>query len=1019
MKTILPENRMIFSEIEGSTLTPIQISLEGSTNYEIELISGKLPNGIIFNIENNCVEGTLELVPETTTYYFTFKATDLDTNETFEKWYSAEVITLNTEWDDNNVSNLIIYEKQFFQYQYNLINPEGNEIFKKISGELPEGLSLSETGLLYGVPEEDREDLYYFRIGVYRGERLIYQTPEEDSKLLSIKVKDISELNEPIWITDAGILDYIDYNVEKQLQVIAHDFKNRDVYYELKGSNLPKGIDWTTSGEDSSLNTGKLYGICQTKVSKSDWYFEVIPYVMDNGTKISGEKRKFELVTNALQEDDLITWITESLEPVKIGYSYNLKIEAKSGNKIIFEIASGELPKGLYFNKNGEIYGTVDYQDLGEYEFFVKAYTSNAFSVKRFVLNVEDGLSKNALDVFLYINKEYQESYQDMLLPFDRTSAYKSYNPLYKSPSSPRIDIATLNTWDNVLLKYKFENFNSPIDIYMWETKKKSLSNCDFFYKSFDESNKNSELIKLKKHEEYIEYTDFDDNPVLNNNSLERFSNETIEENQFGREFRPGYIREPIYEMYAKVIYEDLDGNIITDSSHMEDFKTGKINDNEYIYYDINLETDQIHYYYINLETGDNYIIKKPINYPYDNIFDYAWFGRKFVFVNNQKIYITEISEGRYYEIDSKRIVKQDEPIYIRIETLLTGEEEIFKYVIRNGEEYLVEALKEKTYVSYDPYNNESNDEYIIDPKTYNKIMYEDNVNNYYRFVSSTITYQTTSINAIRDIFALPINVEKYDGKLLYKIGNQEIIDREIIKQVYNITEENGLYYAEFDDENGDKSAFYIYYKIDDDTFKQVYHKLNDNTYEPLIQKELMLEGEVDYNLHTIYKKGSNIPFSNAIFNFPDGRKYICEKCEDNVSYAWFEIKEIENPYIYYAEDNQFYGYPKDIVLPNVNDEHVKDNQVKFLDIEEEKNLLPEYMEKEYAPTLPLFFAIPYSHDSVLKNINAYEKEGNYWYGRKFIFYEVHFEPKYENADTFTIDFYNHVNENSPEFKLI
>lgn len=1019
MKQISPENRMIFSQIEGTDINPIQIALENSENYKIELISGELPKGIIFNEENNCLEGKLELVSETTIYYFTFKATDLDTNETFEKWYSAEVITLNTEWDNNNITDLQIYEKQFFQYQYNLINPEGNEVFKKISGEFPVGLTLSETGLLYGIPEEDREDLYYFRIGVYRGEKVIYETPSDDESLFSIKVKDISELNIPVWITDAGILDYIDYEVEKNLQVIAHDFKNRKVYYEIGDYNLPKGILWTTEGEDCSLNTGKLYGICQTKISKDDWFFNVRPYVIENGVKIYGEEREFILISNALEDDDLITWITESLEPVKIGYSYTIKIEAKSGNKIIFSLASGKLPDGLQFNKNGEIYGTVNYQDLGNYEFFVKAYTSNAFSIKKFVLTVEKGLSVNALNTYLYINKEYQKSFQEILMPYDRTSAYNSSNTLYKIPTTPRIDIATLNTWDNVLLKYKFEKFNTPIDIYAWETKKKSLPNYDFFYKSIDESNKISENIKLKKHSNYKEYTEFDDNPAMNDDALDRFSNETIQSNQFRRNFRPGYIRNSIDESEVKVIYEDLDGNKITDSSEMEDFRTGKINDHEYIYYDVNNETDKIQYYYTNLETNDSFIIKKPINYPFDNIFDYAWFGRKFVFVGKEKVYITEVSQGRYYEIDSKKIVKQNEPIYIKIETLLTGEEIISKYILKDDEEILVEALKENTYVSYDPTSDDS-DEYIIDPKSYNKIMYEENLDNYYYFDSPTITFRTASINGIREIFALPINVSKYEGNVLYKIGNQEIIDRTKIKQYYNITiDENGLYYAEFDNENGDKSAFYIYHKINDNEYKEVYHKLSNGTFEPLIQKELMLEGKVDYNLHTIYKKGSNIPFSNAIFNFPDGRKYICEKCEDGYSYAWFELKEMENPYIYYAEDNQSYGYPKDIVLPNVTDDVVIDGQVKFLDIDEEKNLLPDYMEKEYMPIIPLFCAIPYSHDTVLKNINAKEKEGNYWYGRKFIFYEIHFEPKYRDADTFTIDFYNHVNENSPEFQLI
>ena len=1045
MRWISPEDRNILSEIEGRNIEPIKIVIEGSNDYEIIKISGDFPQGIELIKEDDgfyYIQGKLGYVPETTTYYFTLQATDLDTGEESEHWYSMEVITLNTEWDNNNKKSLEIFEKQFFQYQYTLINPEGNEVFKKVAGELPEGLILSETGLLYGVPEEDREDVYYFRIGVFRNDKEIFEISENNP--LTIKVKDISELNKPVWITDEGILEYVEYNVEKNIQVVAYDFNGRHVYYDMIENNLPKGILWTTNGEDSSKNTGILQGKCETKIIKDDWYIKIKPYILIDEQKIYGDERIFLIVSNAVEKDNLITWITESLEPVKIGYSYNMAIEATSSSKIIFELSSDNLPKGLVLNKNGEIYGTVDYQDIGEYNFYIRAYTTKAYSVKKFTITVEKGFSVNSLDAYLYINKEYQEEYQTMMIPFDRTSAYNNSNKLYKISSSPIISIGTLNTYDNVLLKYKFSQYNTPIEIFMGETKKKSIGVYDLFYKSFDEVNKTSKYYDLKKHT----------------------NDETIIENRYDKEFRPGYIRNPYEDNKVKIIFKDLDGNIIVTSDDMEDVRTGKIDDKRYIYYSSNSK-DEIIWYYINLDSSAEPLVIQPYYEPLKETYDYAFYGKKFVFLNhsNIKTYIREVPKGTYFEIESKRIIKKDEPIYIKIETLLTGEEVVIKYVLNeNDEEKEVDVLDTSEYVSYNPYNENDIDEYIINNKDYDKINYEVNLNNYYSYGSPTITFKTSSINGIRNILNQSINVEKYEGKVLYKIGNQEIIDLNNVKNVYNINvNENGVYEVHFNNELGDESVFYVYHKISDDDYKPIYYKDEESgEYKPLVQREYMLDGEVDYTYYTIYKKGSNIPFNNSLFIFEDGQKIFIENNQ------WFLLNELENPYIYRAENNLAYGYDKDIVLPNVHDEHVENGVVKFLDIDKEKDYLPEYMidtdipfwkplteyivgdeivykdysyicnknhkseldfnkkywdknesVKKYEPMLPIFFAKPYSHDTILKKINADEKLGHNWYGRKLIFYEIHFEPKYRDADAFTIDFYNNVNENSPEFQLI
>lgn len=1043
MEWILPNQGNILSDIEGTTIDPIKIEISGSENYEITKISGSFPKGIslVKEIDGYYLEGTLDLVSETTEYYFTLQAKDLNTEEYIQRWFSINVITKVTYWDEANPNNIEILEKTYTNIQFKLINPEGNEIFKKIGGELPNGLTLSETGLLYGVAEEDRYSNFEFIIGVYRNDIEI-----DKSEVISIKVKDLSENTKPIWLTDEGILGYVDYGVKKNLRVVAYDFSGNSVRYEMMSNydnNLPTGITWNTQSE----TTGELYGVCNTRIISDEWNFTVRPYIINGTDKIYGDIRTFKIVTNALEDEDLIEWITTEIEPVKIGYTYNFNLKAKAKDIISYEIVSGKLPNGLYLNKSGNIYGTVDFQETKAYEVTIRAYTALAFDQKTFTIVVEKGLSENAVDTYLYINKEYLKSYNEILLPFDRTSAYNSSNPLFKTPSAPKINIATINCWDNVLLKYKFEQFNTPIDIIMKETKKKSLENYDYIYKSFDEVNRISQDWELKLH------TD----------------DETIFETRFGKEFRPGYIREDVYGVPVIHYYTMADVEVANtdDPASME--KIEQVTDEE-----------GTKYYYLRTDSEGKVtreLLKDPVYTPSRDCYNYAEFGQPYVNirVDNEEIktYITKVSKGRFYEVESLRMVNENETIYIRKNN--TSTKTFFRYILRDGIEYEVDTLLVDGYASFDPYGN-NDGQYWINPNSYDKIYYDNTKSNYYYYGSPTTTFKTTSIEAIRNIFAEEFYVDQIIDKVWYKVGNQEIIYKDNETKELETFEEN-QYTIKYDEELGiyyinDKGGIIyidVYARMDDNTMKKVFAKIGDE-YKEVKQKAVKYEGDIIYLYYTVYyPKDSEEPLLNCLINLEWDKniKLTCEKNGDN--YEWFLIKQVENPYVYYADKNTSYGYDKDIVLPNIIEDNIIDSKVKFLDLDEEVNYLPNYMinpiydfwkmnteyhvddkiiygdyiykcildhesgedfdenyweqesnAKEYFSTIPLFFAIPNSHNAVLKNMNLFEKEGNYWYGRKFLFYEVHFEPKYKkNIDIFAIDFYNSINENSPEFLLV
>lgn len=980
MEWMQPEQGLLFSAYEGTTISDEIIEISGSSNYTIAKISGNLPEGIdiIKNDDNYYFSGSLGYVPETTMFYFTLEARDLDTNEFIQRWFSIEVTTKNTLWDDNNnvLENAI--ERTYYSKQFELIDPEGNEVWKKITGELPIGLELSESGLLYGVPEEDRDRKYNFTLGVYRNDELIVSSP-----VLSLKVDNLSTLAKPIWITESGVLEYVFYNEYKEISFKALDYNGRQVYYELGSKqNFPLGITFT----DDTVLTGKLEGTCETNIA-NNWEFSVIPYTILDGTRIYGDEITFILVSNYVDRDNTIEWITETLDEAKIGYRYSAKIEAESSNPIRYSIIYGNLPNGLSMDKNGNIYGNINFQDIKEYKFIVKAETDITFSQKEFSINVVKGLSYDSLDVYLNINLENHPEYLELLNNFNMASAYNIKNINYRVPSTPRIDIGTIKTWDNVLIKHLFERFNTPIEINWRTTKKKSFENYDFFYKDFQEVNKISELWDLKKH------TD----------------NETVYTRDDGTTEIRGYIRTPVDESDVKIIYKTLEG-VEVDPQYVRQETT----------------EEKTNYYYFDPETKEEYLIADPEYLPQRDTYDYAEFGKLFTYINDRKIYVIPAYKGEFYEIESRRMLSKSETIYVKTITLETGEKVLIRYILKDGEEIEVDYIRENGYAKYNP-NTYNSEHYYLKRSEYGDIEKEENKNHYYYFSSPIKTFRTTSINSIKEILSLPVNVSQYDGKLWYKIGNQEFVykkngdiqDFDFQKYTISYDEKNNRYIGNFE---GNVVYLYVYDKIDDNTYRQIFTEI-DGEMKPLIQKSSILSGDIDYQGFVVYKEGETIPFTNALFkcDWEDDLYLTCEYDEETGIYEWFKIKEVENPYVFYHEENPVWQFDKDIVLPNITEEHIKDGVVKFLDLDEEKDLLPEYMEGTYNPTLPLFFAIPNSHNAVLQKINSSEKnDAEYWYGRKFIFYEVHFSPKFKkNIDNFTIDFYNHVNDNSPEFQLI
>ena len=414
---------------------------------------------------------------------------DLLVPEYYDRHFIIVGESYDVEWDTPTVFATTT-EYAYLSEYFKLKNPNGNEVFKKISGELPLGITINTFGLCYGTIGEVEESTdYQFRVGVYVDNELKLW------KDFIIEVKTLEDLNQPIWITQEGNVGKVNYNEKPVIQLVAYEPSDLPLNYEVVEGTLPYGLEL-------DLSSGTITGIVMTE-NQSQWDFTV---ACTNGYKTIN--RTFNIITNEVIEGDDIDWVTEeNLGSVKVGYSFNSQIVATSNYPVSFDIISGKLPDGLKMNKDGEIYGICSHQLLGNYSFTVHAKNIKTETIKTFVIKVEKGLGYNALRAFFYVNLEYQPQFSALKQSFDIEYAYRNYDENFVIPYKPEIYIADLYSYDKPLIQTLLQ-YNTYLQLEPSETKDKVVTTTiddkeiglyDVFYKDFKTTNSSPE-------EEYVEY---------------------------------------------------------------------------------------------------------------------------------------------------------------------------------------------------------------------------------------------------------------------------------------------------------------------------------------------------------------------------------------------------------------------------------------------------------------------------------------------------------------------------------
>ena len=373
------------------------------------------------------------------------------------------------------------------------------------------------------------------------------------------------------------------------------------------------------------------------------------------------------------------------------------------------------------------------------------------------------------------------------------------------------------------------------------------------------------------------------------------------------------------------------------------------------------------------------------------------WIDGKKYYINsfNEKIYIEFLNDSMYYEIETLKIVPFGTPIFKEQKTF---QNELIEYLyILNNEN--------KIYVTQAADNQLLNIEtqtVLSDTKENIEVLQDERTRRWYFIPDSSLNIVPASVTGIRDALNTQIFVEKNNNlNVVYDVATQVIINGIDTSKKFIIKWDNErkTYYTEF---NGEEVYLDVYAVLETDPTKtpiQVEGFINGTNYQLVRVWQQFNNTDVDYLNYLVYEKGTNKLEENIIFelDWNKGSEFIIQN-----GVVHF-ISYIDTPWMYKPELNESVGYGEEIVLPYILDYDVRDINSKpyiyFFDKENES--LIEWKNRYY-PTLDLFYSIPNTNVVSLSNLNQQERDGKYWTGKKFVFFDVTFDHIYnKNIDFF------------------
>lgn len=703
----ITDRGVIGSVYEGDNCSFDILYTSDDADTELTILSGDLPNGITFSKKSDghyVVTGLAPSVSQSTIYDFTVRA--ISGGQEYDRYFTLIVESYDIDWI-SPTQFAVTTEFAYFSEYFKLRHPNGNEKFVKVSGELPEGLQINSFGLCYGTIGQIEESTdYRFRMGIFvDGEMIIY-------KDFIITVKTLAELQQPIWITQEGNIGKLNYRNVSNIKLNVYEPNNLPVEFTITEGALPTGLTLNASN-------GAIEGKVETE-NQVTWEFTV---KCSNGVKEI--IREFNIVTNEVEVDDNIEWITdEDLGSVKVGSKYYNQIITHSNYPVEYRVVAGGFPSGIIMSIDGSIYGNCVYQDLKTYSVTIHAKNSKTESLKTFYLKVEKGLGKNAMRGFLYFNLEHREKYSELRSMFRDINSYRSFDKNFAIPYKPEVYIADIACYDKPLLQTLLR-YDTYFMLTCGTTKRKIYTETDeegnehylydVYYKDFKTSNNSpdEEYLEYQSQKHYVkrvgdEWVDYyTEEPVeVVGTVMNEEVKDGMEITYQGMTYQVGYIQEGMYyrtedktvvfgnprigsELHYNpvtqrydIYYYYFDG---TEKVYVEENNTKRYFDktNDKVLFDIDASivspvyTTKLMYYF-----RDNNIV-------YVNIPSIPTIRKRL----STKLYIRELDEDVYYDINNEEILN---PKYNKIYDLIWDEEKGMYYFTQDQMPYV-------QLVAYDP----------------------------------------------------------------------------------------------------------------------------------------------------------------------------------------------------------------------------------------------------------------------------------------------------------------------------
>jgi len=388
---------------DSSYSLQLEANTSDSTAITYSVIAGSLPSGMRVT-STGLLTGTPASVAKRTLYTFVVRATSGSTitDRTFSidvEGQDAPVFTTASgqlQLDDSTRVGLYwVLDGEYVNFQFTATDADtrtGQSLkFEIVSGILPPGLTLSESGLLSGIcqltddyfEDSTRQIAMTFPITVRVSDSTSVTTQENSIYVYSAAywnvnnpqiTVDMTEINgfpitmdhtsqrRPVFLTDSnlGTFRHDNQHVIK-IDIDDQDSTGNDFVYSLQGGTLPPGLQ-------IDPNSGEIHGFLprQGEVTKDYSFTMRATRTMDTGQLVYTDQ---VFTMTVLGDIDIgITFTT----PTNVGtltadIPSTLKIEAEADepNRVLsFSVSSGSLPTGITLSPLGNLVGTIDPSDF-------------------------------------------------------------------------------------------------------------------------------------------------------------------------------------------------------------------------------------------------------------------------------------------------------------------------------------------------------------------------------------------------------------------------------------------------------------------------------------------------------------------------------------------------------------------------------------------------------------------------------------------------------------------------------